>query len=100
LHHHARGLSLALAELRHRPLFALVFGLYLRWLPVAGWQHGAPRYLVLPVLTLALPVAAYVGETHPRQSARGGSVLTMCAAPGARAWAHRACCGVMRCARP
>src|SRR2546430_513912 len=35
---------------------------YLRCLPVAGWQHGAPRYLVLPVLTLALPVAAYVAR--------------------------------------
>src|SRR6266513_2783880 len=35
---------------------------YLRWLPVAGWQHGAPRYLVLPVLTLALPVAAYLAR--------------------------------------
>jgi len=44
------------------PLFALLFGLYLRWLPVAGWQHGAPRYLVLPVLTLALPVAAYLAR--------------------------------------
>jgi oligopeptide transport system permease protein len=42
------------------PLLALVFGLYLNWLPVAGWEGGAPRYLVLPILTLALPVAAYV----------------------------------------
>ena len=40
------------------PLLALVFGVHLRWLPVAGWQAGAPRYLVLPVLTLALPLAA------------------------------------------
>jgi oligopeptide transport system permease protein len=54
------ALSLALPSFVTGPLFALVFGLYLRWLPVAGWQHGAPRYLVLPVLTLALPVAAYV----------------------------------------
>lgn len=44
------------------PLFALVFGLYLHWLPVAGWEDGAPRYLVLPVLTLALPVIAYVAR--------------------------------------
>ena len=54
------ALGLALPSFVTGPLFALVFGLYLRWLPVAGWQHGAPRYLVLPVLTLALPVAAYV----------------------------------------
>ncbi|MGH8265925.1 MAG: ABC transporter permease subunit, partial [Steroidobacteraceae bacterium] len=44
------------------PLFALLFGLYLHWLPVAGWEHGAPRYLVLPALTLALPVAALLAR--------------------------------------
>jgi oligopeptide transport system permease protein len=44
------------------PLFALVFGLYLHWLPVAGWEGGAPRYLILPVLTLALPVIAYIAR--------------------------------------
>src|ERR1700730_4788329 len=48
------ALSLALPSFVTGPLFALVFGLYLRWLPVAGWQHGAPRYLVLAGLTLAL----------------------------------------------
>ena len=52
------AVALALPSFVTGPLFALLFGLYLRWLPVAGWQHGAPRYLVLPVLTLALPVAA------------------------------------------
>ena len=56
------AVALALPSFVTGPLFALVFGLYLRWLPVAGWQHGAPRYLVLPVLTLALPVAAYVAR--------------------------------------
>ena len=56
------ALGVALPTFVTGPLFALVFGLYLRWLPVAGWQHGAPRYLVLPVLTLALPVAAYVAR--------------------------------------
>jgi len=56
------ALGLALPSFVTGPLFALVFGLYLRWLPVAGGQHGAPRYLVLPVLTLALPVAAYVAR--------------------------------------
>jgi len=56
------ALGLALPSIVTGPLFALVFGLYLHWLPVAGWQHGAPRYLVLPVATLALPVAAYVAR--------------------------------------
>lgn len=56
------ALGIALPSFVTGPLFALVFGLYLHWLPVAGWEQGAPRYLVLPVLTLALPVAAYVAR--------------------------------------
>jgi oligopeptide transport system permease protein len=44
------------------PLLALVFGLYLHWLPVAGWARGELRYLVLPVITLALPVGAYIAR--------------------------------------
>jgi oligopeptide transport system permease protein len=44
------------------PLLALVFGLWLRWLPVAGWQQGSPYYLVLPVMTLALPLLAYIAR--------------------------------------
>ena len=44
------------------PLLALVFGLHLRWLPVAGWSPGEWRYLVLPALTLALPVIAYIAR--------------------------------------
>jgi oligopeptide transport system permease protein len=52
--------GIALPSFVTGPLFALVFGLYLRWLPVAGWEQGAWRYLVLPVLTLALPVAAHL----------------------------------------
>ncbi len=42
------------------PLLALVFGIYLRWLPVAGWEHGRPADLVLPVIALALPTLAYL----------------------------------------
>lgn len=55
-------LGIALPSFVTGPLFALVFGLYLHWLPVAGWDEGAPSYLVLPVLTLALPVLAYVAR--------------------------------------
>ncbi len=54
--------GIALPSFVTGPLFALVFGLYLHWLPVAGWEDGDPRYLVLPVLTLALPVIAYVAR--------------------------------------
>lgn len=54
--------GIALPSFVMGPVFALVFGLYLHWLPVAGWEEGEPRYLVLPVLTLALPVIAYVAR--------------------------------------
>lgn len=53
-------LGIALPGFVIGPLFALVFGLYLQWLPVAGWEAGNPSYLVLPILTLALPVTAYI----------------------------------------
>jgi oligopeptide transport system permease protein len=42
------------------PLLALVFGIYLPVFRVAGYEPGDPSYLVLPVITLALPVAAYI----------------------------------------
>src|SRR6185437_8712771 len=54
------ALAVALPSFVTGPVLALLFGLYLHWLPVAGWEEGAPRYLVLPVLTLGLPVMAYV----------------------------------------
>jgi oligopeptide transport system permease protein len=56
------ALGIALPSFVMGPLLALVFGLYLRWLPVAGWASGEARYLVLPVITLALPVSAYVAR--------------------------------------
>jgi oligopeptide transport system permease protein len=56
------ALAVALPSFVTGPLFALVFALTLHWLPVAGWEPGAPRYLVLPVLTLALPVAAHLAR--------------------------------------
>ena len=55
-------LGVALPSFVTGPLFALLFGLYWRLLPVAGWEEGAPRYLILPVLTLALPVIAYTAR--------------------------------------
>jgi len=56
------ALGVALPTFVTGPALALLFGLYLHWLPVAGWERGAPRYLVLPVVTLALPVAAYLAR--------------------------------------
>ena len=44
------------------PLLALVFGVYLSILPVAGWGGGALKYQILPVVTLALPQVAYIAR--------------------------------------
>jgi oligopeptide transport system permease protein len=65
LDHTIRGvtmLGVALPGFVVGPLLALVFGLYLQWLPVAGWVSGEAKYLLLPVITLALPVIAYVAR--------------------------------------
>ncbi|WMP17114.1 oligopeptide ABC transporter permease OppB [Thiothrix lacustris] len=43
------------------PLLALVFGVFLHWLPVAGWDAGW-RSAVLPVIALALPQIAYAAR--------------------------------------
>jgi len=55
-------LGIALPGFVTGPLLAIIFGVYLHWLPVAGWEEGAPRYFVLPAVTLALPVIAYVAR--------------------------------------
>ncbi|RMF97559.1 MAG: oligopeptide ABC transporter permease OppB [Gammaproteobacteria bacterium] len=44
------------------PLLALLFGLYLGLLPVAGWNGGAWRNMVLPVTALALPQIAIIAR--------------------------------------
>jgi len=55
-------IAIALPTFVTGPLLALVFGLALRWLPVSGWQQGDPFYLVLPAVTLALPVGATIAR--------------------------------------
>jgi oligopeptide transport system permease protein len=44
------------------PFLGLLFGVYLHWLPVAGWEPGSIRHLVLPVITLALTPLAYIAR--------------------------------------
>jgi oligopeptide transport system permease protein len=61
------------------PLLALVFGLWLQWLPVAGWEPGRPSDLVLPVVALALPLVAFVARLMR------GSLLEVMRAPWIRA---------------
>lgn len=43
------------------PLLALAFGVFLHWLPVAGWDQGW-QSAVLPVIALALPQIAYAAR--------------------------------------
>jgi oligopeptide transport system permease protein len=44
------------------PFLGLLFGIRLHWLPVAGWEPHSARYLLLPVITLALPPLAYIAR--------------------------------------
>ena len=57
------------------PVLALFFGVYLEWLPVAGWEPGSLRHMVLPVVTLALPFVAYIARLTR------GSLLEVLQAP-------------------
>lgn len=43
------------------PFLILGLAVYLGWLPAGGWEWSAP-YMVLPVITLALPVIAYIAR--------------------------------------
>ena len=49
------SVSLSVPNFVVAPLLQIAFGLTLRWLPLSGWEGGAPSHLILPVITLALP---------------------------------------------
>lgn len=81
------------------PALTLLLGVYLRLLPVGGWGDGALRYLILPVVALALPKIAYVARltrgslaevlgspyirTARAKGLRGGTILVRHAARAA-----------------
>jgi oligopeptide transport system permease protein len=44
------------------PFLGLLFGIYWHWLPVAGWEPGSLRHLVLPVAALSLPPLAVIAR--------------------------------------
>jgi oligopeptide transport system permease protein len=44
------------------PFLGLLFGIYIHWLPVAGWEPGSFRHLVLPVVALALPPLSVIAR--------------------------------------
>ena len=43
------------------PILILVFAVYAGWLPAGGWDWSLKR-MILPVITLALPVIAYIAR--------------------------------------
>jgi oligopeptide transport system permease protein len=71
LHHHSAKdyatmalavVGIAIPSFVVLPFLGLLFGIYLRWLPVAGWEPGSIRHLVLPVAALCLPPLAYIAR--------------------------------------
>ncbi len=44
------------------PLMILVFAVYLQWLPAGGWNSGAFKNTILPIIGLALPQIAYISR--------------------------------------
>jgi oligopeptide transport system permease protein len=44
------------------PFLGLLFGIHLHWLPVAGWEPGSARDLVLPVAALTLPPLSVIAR--------------------------------------
>lgn len=44
------------------PVLTLVFGLYLKLLPISGWNDGALANMILPVTALALPQIAILSR--------------------------------------
>ena len=44
------------------PLLQIALGLWLAWLPVGGWNDGAVRNTILPILVLALPQIAVIAR--------------------------------------
>ncbi|WP_328832095.1 ABC transporter permease [Thermaurantiacus tibetensis] len=58
----AASLGVALPAFVTAPFLTLVFGIYLAWLPVAGWGDGSVRHWVLPVVALALPQIAAISR--------------------------------------
>ena len=92
------ALGVALPSFVIGPVLALAFGVHLHWLPVAGWQPGAPRYLLLPVVTLALPLAAALARLMRAQSPRDAA-RTFVRTARARGLGEGACCGGTPCGR-
>jgi oligopeptide transport system permease protein len=71
LHHHSAAdyatmavavIGIAIPAFVVLPFLGLLFGIYLHWLPVAGWEPGSIKHLLLPTITLALAPLAYIAR--------------------------------------
>ena len=54
--------GIAVPSLITAPLLTLVFGVTLKWLPVAGWGDGAWENRILPLTALVLPQLAIIAR--------------------------------------
>ncbi|OCJ14072.1 oligopeptide transporter permease [Rhizobium sp. AC44/96] len=55
-------IGLVLPNFLIAPILQLIFGIHLGWLPVGGWGDGSIRYLIIPVVVLALPHAGRISR--------------------------------------
>jgi oligopeptide transport system permease protein len=55
-------LGLVIPNFLMAPILQLIFGIWLKWLPVGGWGDGSWRYLALPITVLTLPYAARISR--------------------------------------
>ena len=71
LHHHRAGdyaamslavVGIAIPSFVVLPFLGLLFGIHLHWLPVAGFEPGSLRHLVLPVIALTLPPLSVIAR--------------------------------------
>ena len=44
------------------PLLVMVFAITLKWLPGGGWNGGAPKYMILPMVALSLAYIASIAR--------------------------------------
>ncbi|MBB4481599.1 MULTISPECIES: ABC transporter permease subunit [Rhizobium] len=44
------------------PILQLIFGIHLAWFPVGGWGDGSIKFLILPIVVLALPHAGRISR--------------------------------------
>ncbi len=44
------------------PLLVLIFAITLKWLPGGGWNGGAPKFIILPMVALSLAYIASIAR--------------------------------------